>query len=416
MFRAPIPENDNVRVAALHRYAILDSEREQAYDDVTALACYICEAPFSTITLVDRDRQWFKSEIGLGTQETGRSDGLCANAILQSEITVIEDTLQDPRFCQNPFVLGGPQIRFYAGAPLLTPDGFVLGTVCVFDTLPRSISTRQIAALEALARQVMAHMELRLRMLEGERQAQALRTAEKLAAVGRMASSMAHEINNPLQSVTNLLFMTDLAVENGTAKTYLAEAQEELGRVTHIVTQALRFHQQSERAVPTRLGELVESVVALFRTRVRHASADIVIEDSQTELLTCYASDLRQVLANLLGNALDAVSHGQGGRICFRMRDTRHVRTGEPGLRLTVSDNGEGMDAETRAKLFEPFFSTKGARGTGLGLWVSRGILDKHGAHVRVRSSATGPGRGTAFTIFFPLQFSLPKTGAAASL
>ena len=139
MFSAPIPENDAERLATLYRYSILDSEPEQGYDDVTALASYICGTPFSTITLVDRDRQWFKSEVGFGTNETGRADGFCACALLQPEMMVIGDTLLEPRFCENPFVLGGPEIRFYAGAPLVAPNGHILGTVCVFDTKPRSL-------------------------------------------------------------------------------------------------------------------------------------------------------------------------------------------------------------------------------------------------------------------------------------
>lgn len=151
MFSAPIPENDAARLATLRRYDILDTQPEQGYDDVTALATHICGTPFSTITLVDRDRQWFKSEAGFGTNETGRADGFCACALLSRDTLIVEDTLLDPRFAENLFVLGGPQIRFYAGAPLVAPNGHILGTVCVFDTKPRVLTPPQIAALQSLS-------------------------------------------------------------------------------------------------------------------------------------------------------------------------------------------------------------------------------------------------------------------------
>lgn len=403
MFTAPIPANDDARVAELHRYGILDTPPEKAYDDLTTLAAYICETPFSTITLVDHDRVWFKSERGVGASELGRAYSFCACAVVQPAATIIvEDTLLDPRFAKNPSVLGAPYVRFYAGAPLVTADGHVLGTVCVFDTRPRVPRKEQIFALEALARQVVSLLELRLKMREQERSAAALRTAEKLAVVGRLASSVAHEINNPLQSVTNLLYIAATTEQPEARNSCLSQAQEELERVTHIVTQTLRFHRQSHHAAPTRLAEIVESVRMLFRSRLRHASLSMEIEDRQTTPLRCNSSDLRQVVANLVGNALDAASHKGGSALRVRVRDAVDVRTGGSGVRLTVADNGDGMDSMARTQLFEPFFSTKGERGTGLGLWVSKGILDDHKAVIRVKSSRHPHRHGTVFSIFFP--------------
>ena len=118
LYTTPIPEDDAARVATLHSYGILDSPPEQGYDDITALATLICDAPWSTVTFVDRDRQWFKSEAGFGTTETGRTNGFCACAIIHAQTMIVEDTLLDPRFADNPFVLEGPRIRFYAGVPL----------------------------------------------------------------------------------------------------------------------------------------------------------------------------------------------------------------------------------------------------------------------------------------------------------
>ncbi|CAN5586926.1 ATP-binding protein [soil metagenome] len=402
MSAAAVPFDEEKRLAALARYGVLDTLPEQDYEDVTSLASYICGAPIALISLVDRDRQWFKSVRGLGIAQTGREESFCAHTLDRPHTLVVEDALVDPRFAGNSLVLGDPNIRFYAGAPLVEPGGQILGTVCVIDTKPRVLTPEQIAALEALSRQVMARLELRLKVAEEAKRSEALRTVEKLAVVGRMASAVAHEINNPLQSMTNLLFMAEIAPESERVN-YVTQAQQELSRVSHIVTQTLRFHRQSNNAAPARLGEIVESVLLLFRTRLQHASVKVEVKDSQTAELLCYGSDVRQVVANLIGNALDALAGMGGGKIWVRIRDAVDT-TGRAGVRLTVADSGEGMDDDTRVRLFEPFFSTKGARGTGLGLWVSRGILDKHQATLRIRSSKSDCHHGTVFGIFFPLD------------
>jgi GAF domain-containing protein len=153
--------DEKARIAALNRYSILDTLPEQIYDDLTALASLICGTP---ISLVDADRQWFKSTVGVDLRETPRSLSFCAHTLATARTLVVKDAQQDPRFMENPAVVGPPGIRFYAGAPIVEPGGHVLGTVCVIDTVPRSLSPIQIAALEALARHAMALMEMR-RML-----------------------------------------------------------------------------------------------------------------------------------------------------------------------------------------------------------------------------------------------------------
>ena len=413
MFTPPIPANEEARLEALRRYGILDTPPEQGYDDIAALACFICEAPFALITLVDRDRQWFKSNIGFGAGETQRKDSFCACTLSEAATLVVEDAREDPRFAGNPFVLGEPGIRFYAGAPLVAPGGYVLGTVCVFDTRPRTLTSRQLSALEALARQVVVQLELRLQIMENERAAERLRTVEKLAAVGRLASSIAHEINNPLQSVSNLLFMAAGGGES--TALWMEQAQDELRRVAHIVTGTLRFHRQSETAREVYLLELVDSVLLLFRTRFLHASVTASVRDRQSTPLRCLSLDLRQVIANLVSNSLDALASIGGGPLLFRISSTHHPADGTPGVRLNVADAGSGMDEATLARMFEPFFTTKSIRGTGLGLWVSKGILEKHQGRIRVRTAQGLKHHGTVISIFLPANVSLPATLPATS-
>ena len=155
------------RLAALRRYRILDTDPEPAFDDLTLLASQICDAPIALITLVDEDRQWFKSQVGLTARETARNISFCTHAIEHPDrIMVVPNALDDHRFCRNPFVTDDPKIRFYAGAPLLTPDGYALGTLCVVDCVPRRLTPDQMKALDALRRQAEAQLELRRNLIE----------------------------------------------------------------------------------------------------------------------------------------------------------------------------------------------------------------------------------------------------------
>lgn len=157
---ALLPEDEQARLAALERYGILDTDPEEAYDAIVRLAAFICGTPIAAVTLVDSQRQWFKSALGLDLRETPRTEAFCSHTILRADLTIVPDVLADERFTGNPLVIGDPNIRFYAGAPLITSEGFSLGSLCVIDTVPRNLTTDQEAALATLARQVTSQMEL----------------------------------------------------------------------------------------------------------------------------------------------------------------------------------------------------------------------------------------------------------------
>lgn len=229
-----------------------------------------------------------------------------------------------------------------------------------------------------------------------------LRKTEKLAATGRLAASIAHEINNPLEAITNLLYLLSNHDQLPEAvRGYVEMAEHEVRRISEITQQTLRFYRQSTLPGRANLAELVDSVLRLHQSRLRNLG--ITVErryDSEMDLY-CFAGEVRQVFANLIGNAIDAMP--QGGRLLVRAQRSRDWQSPERvGVRFLVADTGSGMKPSVRERIFEPFFTTKEKTGTGLGLWVSTEIVAKHKGFMRVRSRWCGEKTGTVFELFFP--------------
>jgi PAS domain S-box-containing protein len=240
----------------------------------------------------------------------------------------------------------------------------------------------------------------------------ALIKSEKLAAVGRLASSIAHEINNPLESVTNLLYLITQLATDGMQKTYLELADQELRRVSVIANQTLRFHKQLSRPVAVGCDNLFSSVLSIYEGRLRNSRIRLERRIRTDREVLCLDGEMRQVLNNLVGNAVDAMPNG--GRLLLRGRVGTDWRTGRAGLILTVADTGAGMDAKTRNKVFEAFFTTKGISGTGLGLWISQEIVDRHKGRMLLRSSHGQEKSGTVLNLFLP--FGEEEPAAAREL
>lgn len=237
----------------------------------------------------------------------------------------------------------------------------------------------------------------------------ALMQSEKLAAVGRLASSIAHEINNPLESIGNLLYLSRDCSDMPTIQNYLETAEQELRRVSVIANQTLQFHKQSNTLSQVDCARLVDNCLTLYQGKLINARISVERRHRAGNVAYCAEGEIRQVLNNLIGNAIDALP--TGGRLLVRTQDATHWRSGRKGVAVTIADTGRGMGSEVRSKMFEAFFSTKGSGGAGLGLWISCQLIEKNVGHLQVKSSQRKGANGTVFTLFLPSsdQSDAPK-------
>jgi PAS domain S-box-containing protein len=313
----------------------------------------------------------------LGYPDEILTGGLTVHALCPEIIhaTVFHDGEASPPFEAKCRTNGGQEIEVLIGIALLNPEAHNEG--------------QQFAAF-------MADLSLQKKSQE------ALRRTEKLAVAGRFAASIAHEINNPLEAVTNCLYLASAAKSLDDSQNYINMAQTELARVSQITVQTLRFFRGSSPQARTDVHELIETVLALLKPRITLLRIETVCQFRATSTLVAQVGEIRQVITNLVVNAMDALP--KGGHITVRTSNGRDWRTANDGIVVTIADNGVGMNASTVAQIFEPFFSTKGETGTGLGLWVSQGIVAKHNGSIRVRSrhACAGTGGGTVFRLYLP--------------
>jgi len=235
---------------------------------------------------------------------------------------------------------------------------------------------------------------------ERNRAADALRKTEKLAATGRLAGTMAHEINNPLEAVTHLLYLIEKSPSlDEKTREYARVATEEVNRIGHIAKQALGFYREAASPVSVNIADLIDNVVRLYIAAAQNKGVGIETQLETQATVPAFPGEMRQVFSNLIVNAVDAVP--RGGMIRIRVKHGCNWKSRKLGIRVLVSDDGPGIPSTLRSHIFEPFFTTKGERGTGVGLWVSQGVIEKHYGSIRMKSS-TGERHGTTFAVFLP--------------
>lgn len=263
-----------------------------------------------------------------------------------------------------------------------------------------SVSTLRNARGEIVGSSVIA------RDLSAEKQSEeAIRRSEKLATTGRLAASIAHEINNPLEAVVNLLYLA--RHDSSHAAEYLTQAEQEVGRVAQLAQQALGFVRDSSSPGLMDPATIMDEMLQLYSRKLEGRKIHVTRRYRSRCQVGGYSGELRQLLANLLVNAADAMA--DGGSLQVRVARSRDWSDGREGVRITVADNGSGIPRKHLRQIFEPFYTTKKDTGTGLGLWVSRGIVQKHGGSIRVRSRADGRFTGTVFSIFLPQQNEISR-------
>lgn len=257
---------------------------------------------------------------------------------------------------------------------------------------------------------------INLDVTESKHAEEAIRESEKLAATGRLAATIAHEINNPLASMTNLLFLIEQHPSlDETVRAYAVMAAEELRRMSHIVKQTLAFHRQSDVPMPISITDLVENVLAFHERGMSVGDVRFIRRFEGEHECEGYAGELRQVISNLLLNAVQAVE--SSGRIVVHIYPSRLWSSDDAlrGTRIVIADNGSGIRAQDREHIFEPFFTTKQGKGTGLGLWVAAGIIRKHNGHIRITSADHGSHAGTTVSLFLPAPKAFDNSSVEAA-
>ena len=379
--------NEQERLQALRSYGILDTPTEPAFDDITRIASYVCQAPISVVTLIDEGRQWFKSEVGLGMRETPLNQSICAHAILEHSFLEVPDTTRDPRFAHNPLVAGPPHLRFYAGALLRTPDGLPIGTICVLDHKPRQLTQEQRDVLAALARQVMSQLELRRALLLSDR---LQRNVSRLMAVA------GHDLKQPLQVMV-------MAIERVRAKLTDPKDQERLG---YAVDAGLRMAEELDQLAETSalqagfgapqlktfpIAEVFESIVNTWRLHAETKGLRLIVTPSSARVVSDPAM-LRAILGNLVGNA---IKYTERGRVLVGCRRRGSFAT------IEVLDSGSGIPAERLEAVFDAFHQIDPeSEGLGLGLSIVRRTSEALGHAIEVKSDLA---RGSHFSVRVPL-------------
>ena len=395
MIKPANPPDEDARLAELRSCNILDTLAEKEYDDLTRLAARICGTPTALISLVDRDRQWFKSRVGLDATETPRDWAFCAHAIHDQEPLIVPDALEDERFRDNPLVTAAPNIRFYAGTPLRTGAGHALGTLCVIDYERRQFTAGQKEDLEILGRQVTALLDLRRKTR---------RLAELNEEKNLLFFFFSHDLRNPLGVIQGFSeFLLEEAEElTGPHRIFLERIHSNSRYILRLVDDTLDLAAVEAGTVNLRreacdLAHLTEQCLELSRVQAerKNISIESRIEPDLPQI-SIDSVKIEQVIQNLIGNAIKYTD--EGGRVGVLLeRDASQAV-------LRVRDTGRGISQEDLKSIFRPFFraqeqGTAGERSTGLGLAIAERIIGRHGGKLDVISE---PGRGSEFVMRLP--------------
>ncbi|OAD92850.1 ATPase [Aequorivita soesokkakensis] len=393
MIPPKFPDNEKERIAELKKYNLLDTLSENDFDNITSLIAVICEVPVSLITLLDTDRNFFKSHFGLDFNQSPRNISFCGHAILQDEeLFIVEDATKDERFKNNPLIYDNNAI-FYAGVPLINPKGFKLGTLCIFDEKPRQLTEIQIVTLKALAKQVINLFELRKKNnLLTDFQKELQQRNERLVNFAHVVS---HDLKSPLANITSLTRM--LREENfetlsKDSELYLNYIEESSFTLKNYINGILKFYKADElleaQKQDVELKKLFEEIDEILITE------DIIFEYPQKGVLTnVNKAALTQIFLNLIDNSLKYNLNEK------RLVSVKYIE--DPDFhKFSIKDNGMGIDLGVQEEIFNLFKTTgikdrDGKEGTGIGLATVKSLVSKLGGSISLESE---PEKGSTFT------------------
>ncbi len=392
MINPAIPKNEIQRLSNLKDYMIMDTIPESDFDEITMLASQICDTPISLVSLVDDKRQWFKSRHGLDINETPRDLAFCGHAINQpKQAFIVPDSRIDSRFHDNPLVTGSPHMVFYAGIPLLTPEGNALGTLCVIDNHPKELNERQIASLKALSNQVMCQLELRRKNTQLSLTYQEL--INNYNDIEQFASIAAHDLRSPLHNITALIdYFLDENAANVSADgvEYLNHIKTSSLQLTRLIDAILAYSKSTQVIITSKERfNLYECIVAILQ--LLQPPAHIVINFPQDDIyITTSRVAIKQVLLNLINNAVK-YNDKPGATIDITFYES------EEDYHFSIKDNGPGIPEKHLDSIFDLFktVKTNANSGTGIGLSIVKRLVKKLHGDIDVESKKDV---GTEFT------------------
>jgi signal transduction histidine kinase len=389
----PLPENEEERQTSLASYQVLDTLPEDDFDAITLLASEICQTPVALISLIDGDRQWFKSAVGTAVSETPKEQAFCAHTIMNTDIMVVPDARSDARFANNPLVTGDPNIVFYAGVPLINEEGYPLGSLCVIDTEVKELTPKQVTALKALSKQVLAQLELRKKMRVLEKANATL--LESNVFIQKFASMAAHDIKNPLSSI----LLTSQALQRRLQKDGDEKSQQLITmsiasskQLLHMVDEMLVY---SKAPATLLAGQQSVDLNALLTKIIRLINVPEAIKVQLPlveHTINASAVALEQIFLNLLTNAVRYNDKTEGS-VRILMREDNDF------YNFKVTDNGMGIERPYLTKVFEDKFTMGhpdrfNKQGTGIGLHTVKALVEKMNGSIHAESI---PGRETTF-------------------
>jgi two-component system NtrC family sensor kinase len=390
---------DGQRVQALRAYDILDTESESAFDDIVWLAAHLFHAPIATIGFMDAGRLWFKAKRGITLSELPRHITICDRSIEQKNPIFISDLSRDSRYENHPIVTQDPGLRFYVAYPLVSPDGFALGTLCVMDIKAQHPTEEQMRGLGVLARQIVERLEFKKARNALAHQETELAENLRMRSVGQLSASIAHEINNPLSIIAGRAQVMKKALSEGNTNCFQKDLdliESTCQRLVRVVRGFLRMARDGH-ADPfenVSLPLLIEEVLDLMKPRLEKNQIEVEICGAMDIALECRPIEISQVLMNLIGNSIDALTRSVEKKIqiAWYYLNERVV--------ISISDTGPGIPTHLRQSIMKPFFTTKPpGQGTGLGLSISQGICESHGGALHLQASAQ-----TEFLISLPVS------------